>query len=123
MTAKIERADMYDGKNRQVLVSSNIQLPSGLALDLRGQLHVDTPLINTKHISYWYIPMTSYRFISNFLLLLNISDHYLYWVDGLLRKVERSRFDGSNREIVTVTPDRYSGLTLDPDFLYLTRKR
>jgi len=43
--AKIEKAD-YDGSSRQVIIKTDLGLPTGLAVDIRGRFYIIYSLIS-----------------------------------------------------------------------------
>ncbi|KAK3747611.1 hypothetical protein QZH41_013666, partial [Actinostola sp. cb2023] len=113
LVAKIERSHM-DGHNREVLVSSTITWPNGLALDLpNNRLYwtdgkrgtIESVSINGTNRRTIFVGKRSHPFS-----VAVFGDH-VFWTDSLANKLERAdKRTGQNRRVLQHTGERITNV-------------
>ena len=117
-TKKIQRSNL-DGSGVEDLVTTGLESPSGLALDVSGgkMYWTDggTNKIQRSNLDGSGVEdLVTTGLVNPFDLALDVSRGKIYWTDGGTNKIQRSNLDGSGVEdLVTARLEAPFGLALD----------
>lgn len=117
-TNKIQRANI-DGSNVEDLVTSGLDRPYAIALDVSNDKMYWTDF-GTDKIQRANLDGTNIEDLVTtglslpFGIALNVSNNKMYWVDGITKKIQRANLDGSNVEdFITSGLNTPFGLAID----------
>ena len=115
-TESIRRSDL-DGSGIENLVTSGLDAPGGIALDVAGGKMYwtdwDKDKIQRSNLDGSDVEDLITGLTSPYAIALDVAGGKMYWTDGIADKIQRSNLDGSGVEDLITGLDAPGGIALD----------
>ena len=115
-TESIRRSDL-DGSGIETLVTTGLDAPGGIALDVAsGKMYWtdwDTDKIQRSNLDGSGVENLITGLTSPYAIALDVAGGKMYWTDGIADKIQRSNLDGSGVEDLITGLDAPGGIALD----------